>query len=236
MSTYEVKLLARREVADGTMEFHFSRPQGFQFKAGQAVELILPEPASGHAFSLVNAPGAEDLVIATRMRDSAYKRALRELPVGAPVKLDGPFGSLTLHKATSRAAVFIAGGIGITPFMSMLRERTAHRMVLVYSNRRARDSAYLTELQELARLNPQFRLVTTMTEEGGTFVDAALLRQASHGLPAPVFYVAGPPAMVDAMKRALDEAGVEDTDVRSEEFFGYETAALKDEAHRAEAA
>jgi ferredoxin-NADP reductase len=236
MSTHDVKLLARREVADGTMEFHFSRPEGFEFKAGQAVELILPEPAGGHAFSLVNAPGDNELVIATRMRDSAYKRALRELPVGGPVKLDGPFGSLTLHKAATRAAVFIAGGIGITPFISMLRERTAHRTVLVYSNRKARESAYLTELQELAGSNPQFRLVTTMTGEGGKFVDAALLQQASRGLPAPVFYVAGPPAMVDAMKRALDAAGIEDTDVRSEEFFGYETAVLKDEAHRAEAA
>jgi ferredoxin-NADP reductase len=236
MSIHDAKLVARREVDDGTMELRFSRPQGFQFKAGQAIEVILPEPAAGHAFSLVNAPGGDELVIATRMRDSVYKRALRELPIGAPVKLDGPFGSLTLHKAASRAAVLIAGGIGITPFMSMLRERTSHRTVLVYSNRRARDAAYLTELQVLAGLNPDFRLVTTMTEEGGKLVDAALLREASNGLVAPVFYVAGPPAMVDAVKRALDAAGVDDTDVRSEEFFGYETAALKDEAHRAEAA
>ena len=236
MSIHEVKLLAKRDVADGTMEFHFSRPQGFEFKAGQAVEVILPDPVGGHAFSLVNAPAARELVIATRMRESAYKRALRELPIGAAVKLDGPFGSLTLHKATARAAVFVAGGIGITPFMSMLRERTAHRTVLVYSNRKARDSAYLAELQELAGLNPDFRLVPTMTEEGGELVDAALLKEAGRGLSAPVFYVAGPPAMVDAVRRALDEAGVEDTDVRSEEFFGYETAALKDEAHSAQAA
>jgi len=225
MSTYDVKLLSRHEIADGTMEFHFTRPDGFDFKAGQAIELVLPEPAGGHAFSLVNAPSEGELVVATRMRDSAYKRALRALPIGACVKVDGPFGSLTLHRNPSRAAVFIAGGIGITPFMSIVRnaveECLKHPMALVYSNRRARDAAYLDELRSIENL----RLVATLTEEGGGFVDAATIRRAAEGLPAPIFYVAGPPAMVEAMKAVLEKAGVEDTDVRSEEFFGYESAA-----------
>jgi len=225
MSTYDVKLLARHEIADGTMEFHFTRPDGFDFKAGQAIELVLPEPAGGHAFSLVNAPSEGELVVATRMRDSAYKRALRALAIGACVKVDGPFGSLTLHRNPSRAAVFIAGGIGITPFMSIVRnaveECLKHPMALVYSNRRARDAAYLDELRSIENL----RLVATLTEEGGGFVDAAMIRRAAEGLPAPIFYVAGPPAMVEAMKAVLEKAGVEDTDVRSEEFFGYESAA-----------
>jgi ferredoxin-NADP reductase len=225
MSTYDVKLLARHEIADGTMEFHFTRPDGFDFKAGQAIELVLPQPAGGHAFSLVNSPSEGELVVATRMRDSVYKRALRALPIGASVKVDGPFGSLTLHRNPARAAVFIAGGIGITPFMSIVRnaveEGLKHPMALVYSNRRARDAAYLDELRSIGNL----RLVATLTEEGGGFVDAAMIRRAAEGLPAPIFYVAGPPAMVEAMKAVLEKAGVEDTDVRSEEFFGYESAA-----------
>jgi len=187
MSTYDVKLLARHEIADGTMEFHFTRPDGFDFKAGQAIELVLPEPAGGHAFSLVNSPAEGELVVATRMRDSAYKRALRALPIGASVKVDGPFGSLTLHRNPSRAAVFIAGGIGITPFMSIVRnaveECLKHPMALVYSNRRARDAAYLDELRSIENL----RLVATLTEEGGGFVDAAMIRRAAEGLPAPIF-------------------------------------------------
>jgi ferredoxin-NADP reductase len=224
MSAFDVQLLGRREIADGTLEHRFTWPGGFSFRAGQAVEIILPEPAGGHAFSLVNAPHQQELVIATRMRDSVYKRALRGLPLGAAVKVDGPFGSLTLHRNSSRGAVFIAGGIGITPFMSILRsaahEGLPHPLALVYSNRRARDAAYLAELQAMDKL----RLVTTMTEEGGGLVDAAMIRHAMEGLPSPIFYVAGPPAMVEAMKATLERAGIEDTDVRSEEFFGYESA------------
>jgi ferredoxin-NADP reductase len=228
MSPHDVKLLRRGEIADGTMEFHFTRPEGFAFKAGQAIELLLPGPAGGHAFSLVNSPGEGELAVATRMRDSAFKRALRALPIGAPVKVDGPFGSLTLHRNASRAAVLIAGGIGITPFMSILRDwraqPTGHRIVLVYSNRRRKDAPFIEELEALAAADPGFTLVTTMTGEGGRLVDAAMVQAAAAGLQAPIFYVAGPPAMVEAMKATLEKAGVEDTDVRSEEFFGYESA------------
>ena len=239
MSTYDVKLLERREIATGTMEFHFTWPEGFAFKAGQAIELLLPE-VGGHAFSLVNSPSESELVVATRMRDSAYKGALRSFAIGDNARIDGPFGSLTLHRNASRAAVFIAGGIGITPFMSILRQSARdgmpHRITLVYSNRRPEDSAFLEELQSIARANGNFTLVTTMTEAGGSFVDAAMIAEVARGLAAPIFYVAGPPGMVEAMKAELEKAGVEDTDVRSEEFFGYETAASKDETRRAQAA
>src|SRR3954467_10646391 len=122
--TGTLRLRATESLADGTQAFHFDKPEGFGFKPGQAVELLLPNVAgaeAGHAFSLVNAPFEDVLTIATRMRDTPYKRALASLAPGSSVRLDGPFGSMTLHKNAQRAAVFIAGGIGITPFMSMLR-------------------------------------------------------------------------------------------------------------------
>jgi ferredoxin-NADP reductase len=237
MSAQEVQLVAKREIAEGTTEFRFTWPHGFEFRAGQAIELLVPE---GHAFSLVNAPGETELVIATRMRDSAYKRTLAALPIGGAAQLEGPFGSLTLHRNPARAAVLVAGGIGITPFMSILRHaarhKAGHRFALVYSNRRRRDAAYLDEITALVDSGLDLRLVNTLTEEGGRFVDADMIRVAADGLASPVFYVAGPPAMVEASRKAIEGAGFDDTDIRAEEFFGYESAPLKDEAHRAEAA
>jgi ferredoxin-NADP reductase len=231
----EIRLAGKTAVAQGTMAFHFAKPPGFTFKAGQAVDVVLGDPAGGdmrHAFSLVSAPFENDLVVATRMRDSAFKRALGALETGGAARLDGPFGSLTLHNDRSRAAVFIAGGIGITPFLSMLRQAVhdgrERPLALLYSNRRPQDAAYLDELQELAAAHSWVRLLLTMTEaaspawKGETRqIGDELVRIAAAGLPRPIFYVAGPPGMVAAARKALSAEGVDDDDIRSEEFHGY---------------
>ncbi|MGE5385112.1 MAG: ferredoxin--NADP reductase [Betaproteobacteria bacterium] len=240
MSAYETRLAGSEEIASGTMAFHFEKPEGFEFKAGQAMDVILPAGAGidaqndTHTFSIVNAPCEHRLTIATRMRDSPYKRALKALATGTPLHIEGPFGAMTLHNKQERAAVFIAGGIGITPFLSMLRHAAnAHlsqQLVLVYSNRRPEDTAFLAELLALEGEMENFRLVATMTHleqstqpwPGQTgAIDAELLRRVAEGLPEPVFYVAGPPPMVEAMRDLLNEIGIDDDDIRSEDFYGY---------------
>ena len=241
MTTYATALEAREDIAEGTMAFHLRKPSGFDFKPGQAIDVILTLKASAtedqstrHTFSIVSAPFQNDLVIATRMRDSAYKRALRSMSVGSPLAIDGPSGSLGLHKDPARAGILIAGGIGITPFMSMLRQaakdQRQQRLILLYSNRRPEDAAFLAELQQLEGKNPNFRLVATMTQmhashlpwAGQTgLITAELVGSAVGDLSAPIFYVAGPPGMVETMRQTLNRAGIDDDDIRSEAFYGY---------------
>jgi len=121
-------LRKREQIAEGTIAFHFEKPAGFEFRAGQFLDWTLINPpetdAEGNtrAFSIVSAPFESD-VIATRMRDTAFKRVLRSMPLGTEVKIDGPSGSFTLHKNSAKPAVFLAGGIGITPFVSMVAKR-----------------------------------------------------------------------------------------------------------------
>src|SRR5215470_10539742 len=120
-------LRKREEIAAGTMAFHFDKPLGFEFRAGQFLYLTLIEPpetdseGNTRTFTIASAPSDPDLMIATRMRDTAFKRVLRSMPLGKPMKIAGPGGSFTLHNNPAKAAVFLAGGIGITPFFSMAR-------------------------------------------------------------------------------------------------------------------
>lgn len=240
MSAYDTRIEGREMIVEGTMAFHFEKPPGFSFKPGQAMDVVLIDPpatdpqSARHTFSIVSAPFEDRLSITTRMRDSAFKRALKSLAIGAPIRIEGPFGSLTLHNNRARPAVFIAGGIGITPFMSILRQAAQdelpQRLVLIYSNRRPEDAAFLAELQALEQRNHDFRLVATMTQmdqstrpwtgEVGK-IEERLLKRVTGELPAPIYYLAGPPAMVEDMHRVLNLAGVDDDDVRTEEFYGY---------------
>ena len=230
MARHEVALTRREEIAEGTMAFHFEKPAGFSFKPGQSASFTLLEPPAEpnsvrRTFSLASAPFEPELMIATRMREgSHFKRALKALPLGAKVRLSGPLGNMTLHEDTARAAVFIAGGIGITPFRSMLlqaeHDRLEHRLFLAYSNRRREHAAFLDELQTLERRNDRFRLFALMTDTDGMLDEEKLARFVG-AATAPIYYLAGPPGMVEAMKAILARRGIGGDDVRSEEFFGY---------------
>jgi ferredoxin-NADP reductase len=240
MAEYMLELLQKNEVAEGTLAFTLQRPADFNFRAGQSIDLTLLNPTETDAegntrtFSIASAPDENELLFATRLRDTAFKRILRKMERGARLKLDGPMGSFNLHKNATKPAVFLAGGIGITPFLSMIREaarqKAPHQIYLFYSNRRPEDAAFMDELEAIQKENPNFHLIATMAEmdkskrswngERG-FIDAAMLKRHLSELNGSIYYIAGPPAMVAAMKDMLVKAGVDEDDVRAEDFAGY---------------
>src|SRR5690349_15824858 len=128
MPLFATTLVGQETVARGTSAFRLARPEGFAFAAGQAVNLTLVDPpetdakGSSRTFSIASGPSESTLQIATRMRDTAFKRVLGSLAPGAALKIRGPMGKFILPEDPSRPVVLLAGGIGITPFMSMLRE------------------------------------------------------------------------------------------------------------------
>lgn len=240
MPTFETVLLRGEQAAEGTMAFTFERPAGFDFQAGQSISVGLVDPPETDAkgnrrtFSVASAPHENEIMIATRMRDTAFKRVLGTMKAGTRVQVRGPSGRFTLDPGDARPAVMIAGGIGVTPFVSIARQ-AAHdalrrKLCLVYSNRRPEDSAFLAELVALEGRNPNYRFFGTMTEmeksampwkgERG-FLDRAMLERALADLAAPTYYLAGPPGMVDALKKMVLEAGVPQDRIRTDEFFGY---------------
>jgi ferredoxin-NADP reductase len=230
----EIALRRREQVAEGTFAFHFDKPAGFSHQAGQNAIFSLIDPPENDAagpsrpFTIASASDERELMIATRMRDSAFKRTLGTMPIGAKLRIDGPAGVMVLHEDESRPAVFLAGGIGITPFLAMARDAAArllpHRIVLFYSNRRPEHAAFLAELKHMQNRN--FRLVATMTEAPDwtgekRLISRELLAEHLPELRAPVYYFAGPPAMTMAMQGMLTDLGVSEDDMRSEEFYGY---------------
>jgi len=239
VSTFMLTLRQRELIAERTMAFHFATPDLFHFEAGQALDVTLLDPpetdAEGNVrtFTIASAPQDDEVVIATRVRDTAFKRVLASMPIGAEVQADGPDGSFTLHRDVAKPAVFLTGGIGITPFRSMIRDAVArtlpHSLWLFYSNTRPEDAAFLDEFQQLANRTPLLHFVPTMTDMakssqrwwGATgLIDHAML-SSRLALDGPRYYIAGPPAMVTAMHAMLTDAGVKDDDVRSDEFDGY---------------
>jgi ferredoxin-NADP reductase len=234
------ELISKEEVAQGTMAFHFTKPADVVFKAGQTVDITLVNPSETDAegnmrtFSNVSAPHESDISIATRMRDTAFKRILKNAAPGLKVEIEGPIGSFTLHQKESRAAIMLVGGIGITPFMSMIKDATErnlpHKIFLFYSNRRPEDTAFLKHLKDLAQRNPNFIFIPTMTEmeksaeqwEGEKgYITKEIIEKYVPDRADAIYYAAGPQVMVAAMRKILNEMDVSDDDIRTEEFTGY---------------
>jgi len=233
------RIKEKREVAKGTLLVVFDLLGAeADFRPGQYFWITLIDPPHDDEkgprrhITAVTSPNERGVLgLCTRLRDSGFKRSLAELPVGTEVEVEQPKGSFVLPEETDRPYVFIAGGIGITVFRSMLRyiaeEELPHRITLVYSNRDRDSTAFLDELVELERVNSNLRLVLTMTNdpswEGETRrIDADLLRDhVGEDLRPFTYLIAGPPAMVEAVERTLGAAGIPEDQIRPERFSGY---------------
>jgi ferredoxin-NADP reductase len=233
------RIKEKREVAEGTLLVVFDLLGAeVDFRPGQYfwVTLIDPpyddEKGARRHITVVTSPNERSILgLCTRLRDSAFKRSLAELPVGADVDVEEPKGSFVLPEQTARPYVFIAGGIGITVFRSMLcyiaEEQLAHRVTLVYSNRDRASAAFLDELAEFERTHSKFRLVPTMTndqewEGESRRIGVDLLHdQLGNDLGSFEYLVAGPPPMVEGIVETLRTAGVAEEQIRAERFSGY---------------
>lgn len=233
-----VKLLKKEIVAEGTMAFCFEKPEGFEFRAGQFADFTLLNPPETDAegdtrgFSLVHAPFEADLVVATRMRNTAFKRVLKSLPIGTEVKLDAPYGDFTLHKTQTTPAVFLIGGIGVTPVRSMLaqsiHDQTAHTITLLHAGRAPADLPFRADFERFAKENSRIIYVPVASDsapddwhgERGR-VDEAMVRKYVSDVTQPICYLSGPEGMVKAMRQLLVGLNVNEDNIRTEEFAGY---------------
>ncbi|MGH2404528.1 MAG: ferredoxin--NADP reductase [bacterium] len=216
-----------------THAIRLERPHGFRFKAGQHVMLQLAtrDGEDDRFLSIASSPTRDDLVLAVRRSDSPFKQAFAALAPGDQVTLVGPSGKFLLEPAAP--AVFVSGGIGITPIKSMVEQATDEGLsvpvVLVYGNRSPREIVFRDELDDLVRTNPHLRIAYTVDATSGEepwngrtgHVDAAMIQEEAAGLEGAHYYTCGPPGMVAAIAGLLETAGVGKDRLHTENFTGY---------------
>lgn len=250
---FSARILRRTPIATDTVALVLERPAGFDFEAGQFVSLQLTQfaaPDDGsddgeRMLSIASAPHEPQLMVAMRMRDTPFKRHLSACAVGAEgacVQLSPAMGDFVLPASATQPLVMLAGGIGITPFYSMLhalRHRAARGeavppVTLLYANRTHALAAWRDELARLGTELAALRVLHVIAEEpagpapGGGSLDwraglitAELIRQEVRDWQACRYYAVGPAAMVAAMQDCLDACGVAPEQVEAEFFAGY---------------
>jgi len=227
-----MKLIKKEEVANGTFAFLFERPSRFEFIPGQFIEVALEEGSPSdpfRSFSIASAPCEEHLMIATRIRDSAFKQALSSLAPGTEVQIDGPYGRFGLRGDAS-CHVLISGGIGVTPFRSIViqaaDERTRGNIVLFHASRDVGGAPFHEEMTDLGGRGFGFQFVPAMTRPsegwlGETgYVDAAMLARYAD-LSSAMYYISGPQAMVESTRDMLLKVPVASDRIVTEAFEGY---------------
>jgi ferredoxin-NADP reductase len=236
----KARLVSSGQIAEATAQFTLEVQEPIIFEAGQTCDVTIASPryqddkGSSRTFSIASPPSdAPRITVATRLTGSAFKRSLLEAPAGFEVDLDGPFGSFVLHRNAAKPAAFFAGGIGITPFRSIVKDaadrRLPHRLTLFYSNRTPASTAFLPDLEAWQRQNANFRLIATVASRSDGepwahdvgLMDATFIRPHVADWAAAICYLAGPPSYVTAMRKALDEVGADPDNIRTEEFTGY---------------
>jgi len=234
-----VKLLSK-EKREGTdiMTFRLSR-EGLDYSAGQYAFFKL-EGVSGDPkgpirhFSIASSPTEQDLIISTRIRDTPYKQKLASLEEGTKIPAWGPQGEFVLHDDHSMPAVFLSGGIGVTPFRSMLKFATDKQLPLKItvfdSNRNRQNILYQDEFDSWAGQNKNVEIVyTTTDEDAGAWsgergrIDKPMLERhlSRDEIGNAIFYICGPPGMLKAMQELLKQEQIPKERIKVEEFTGY---------------
>jgi len=230
LHNFPITLISKKEIAENTVEVTFDvAAPDFTFTPGQyvSVEIAalaeLPVPLRCHDFSIASSPAnPSQISLAFRVSGSAFKTALLEMPIGATVTISGPKGVFNLPTIPDTPLVFVAGGIGITPFLSMIRfaaESASPQVIkLLYLNTKESTTAYRDELRALAKQNPNF----TLEEFFGVPTRETFATPASVFKDTP-WYIVGAPAMVERVQDILRGFAILDEQVRTEEFSGYGT-------------
>jgi ferredoxin-NADP reductase len=222
----KLELLEKKHVADNVWSFVFDAHPGVHWTAGEFIRVELPHDhpdteGTKRWFTVSAAPFEKHPQISTRVTGTTFKQALANLPVGGELELlEAPSGDFVWEER-GLPMVFVAAGIGITPFRSILAERH-HRgeklpVTLIYGNR-TEAIPFKEEFDEYAREHPEF----TVQYVTGQMLTATKLMELVPELKESLVYVSGPEPMVEAIGDELREQGMPDQNLKQDFFPNYD--------------
>ena len=235
--TFTSTLLERIPRSSDTTSYRFSRPAEYRFQAGQWYTIAIPSPEGplDRHFSHADSPTESSIELTTRLTGSDFKNVLDLLPLGSEVEIEGPYGRFLFGYETPKIA-FLTGGIGVTPVRSMLRYLAdtggtgrieGQELVVFYGSMTEDGIVYKSEFDEFERKIVGLRVVHVITNPTeswkgyGGFISADIIRAELADPGKWNYYVSGPPPMIAAMEKVMDQLQIPKAQTVVESFAGY---------------
>ena len=231
-----IRLKDRKLINENTLAMWFDKTgSGFEFEPGQYAKITLLEPihndseGNSRLFSISTSPTKDYLMFTTRALETAFNKNILEMPIGAKVAISEPGGNTVLHKDSSVPAVFLIGGIGITPVRCMVEyiveSKLPYKAYLFYSNPNAKSMAFFEDFENWAKEYPDFKFIPTIDDTTDKnwkynigYINKELILKNIPDINKPIYYIVGPLAMVDAMEALLIGLGIESNKIKLERF------------------
>ena len=223
--SFSLTFLKKEQVNYDTWTFYFQKSQGFRYQAGQYIKIKLPidhpdNRGVSRYFTLSSSPTEEYLTITTRIIKSTFKNTLNSLEKGQMVEARGPWGDFVLNENGKETRVFLAGGIGLTPFRSMLKYIADMKMdipvVMFNSYKTEKDAEISSVLEPFQKELPNFSLKIIHER-----ITTELLQKELDLNSLNIYYIAGPEKMVSTLALSLRKIGVLEESIKIDDFPGY---------------
>lgn len=235
---FKTNFLKKEKMGNITYSFYFKKNRKFNFAPGQYIRLMLDikkpdERGTRRYFTVSSSPTEKEyFTITTKIIKSTFKKALFRLKKGQEVSFIGPIGYFDINLKNKNPKVFLAGGIGITPFHSSLTflddKKIKQEITFIVTFSKKEDVIFLEELKKIESKNKLIKIVVSLTGEDINYpnfekgrIDKNMIKKYVHNIKKSKYFITGPLSFVQDTENLLKEIGIREINIFKEDFSGY---------------